>query len=343
MKALVYEKPGRVNASIKEIAMPECGDHQVRIRVKSCGICKPAELSHDNNGSVLGKYPAIPGHELSGEVECVGKNVKKIHIGDRVTVDNGVPCGKCYFCKTGKPFLCEDFGSMGHNLQGGMAEYLVADETKVYQLPENVSYDEAALSELIGCCLRAVERSRISCGETVLIIGAGSSGNILTQLYLAMGTTKVVVIDYVQSKLDILQEKGAVGYLLEPGEEDAVLKKIKAEYPHGLDIIVDACGITSFTEKAMGLLLKKGGTYVGYSFPKDKASFELPTANFIVNEWTYVGSTFNSEFEKCLQLIAAGKVDCKCMITGHYDLGHYFDALDENVKNEHSIKVIIHP
>ena len=343
MKALVYEKPGRANASIREVAVPECGDDQVRIRVKACGICKPAELSHDNNGSVLGKYPATPGHELSGEVETVGKNVKTIKIGDRVTVDNGVPCGRCYFCKTGKPYFCENFGSMGHNLQGAMAEFLVADETKVYQLPENVSYDEGALSELIGCCLRAVERSKAGCGDKVLVIGAGASGNILTQLYLAIGTTNVVVLDYVKSKLDILRGKGADGYQLKRGEEDAVLEKIAADYPHGFDIVVDACGFTSFAEQVLRQLLKKGGTYVGYSFPKDKAVFELPTADFIVNEWTYVGSTFNSEFEKCLELISAGKIDCDCLITGHYDLEHYFDALDENVKNEHSIKVIIHP
>ncbi len=343
MRALVYDKPGRENGSIREIPVPECKSGQVLVKIMSCGICKPAERSHDLNGSVLGRYPAVPGHEMAGIIEKTGDKVRSLKPGMPVTIDNGVPCKTCSYCRKGEYAFCENFGSMGHNLQGGMAEYVVADEDKIYILPEGVSFDEAAVCELVGCALRAVERSRVSMGDHVLILGAGPSGNILTQLFLGSGASSVAVTDRVAGKLKILKEKGAVVYQAEEGQESRVFGKIEKDFPEGFDIIVDACGSPEFSRDALGSL-KRGGTFVGYSFPNGELKeLPLPVAQFIVNEWTYAGSTFNSEFETCLELIRSGKVDCKCLITGHYLLEQYFEALDINLRDSESLKIIIHP
>ncbi len=104
MKAVVYEKPGRANARIKEIPRPACTDDGVLMKVMSCGICKAAEISHDRNGSLLGAYPAVPGHEFSGIAVEVGKNVTHVKVGDRITADNGVQCGTCHSARpAGRP------------------------------------------------------------------------------------------------------------------------------------------------------------------------------------------------------------------------------------------------
>ena len=343
VKALVYEKPGRANGRIKEIPVPECGEDQVLIKVISCGICKPAEKTHDANGSVLGRYPAVPGHEMAGIVEKTGKRVTYCQSGDRVAVDNGVPCGKCYYCKRGQTAFCEDFGSMGHNLQGGMAEYIAVDEKNVYKIPNGVSFDQAAMCELIGCCLRAVERSRVRYSDSVLILGAGASGMILAQLFKNSGAGSVSVTDRVESKLDIMKNKGIRAYRLEKDDYEALIEKLKKDEPKGFDIIVDACGSLDAGAASLACL-KRGGTYVGYSFPDgEEKGFVCSVPDFIKNEWTYVGSTFNSEFEKCLEILSQGKVDCSCLITGHYPLEEYFEALDENLNDEDSIKIMIHP
>ena len=343
MRALVYDRPGRKYASIREIDTPECSDGQVLIEVMSCGICKPAEKSHDQNGSVLGRYPAVPGHELAGRIVKTGRNVVSLREGMRVTVDNGVPCGTCYYCRRGESAFCEAFGSMGHNLQGGMAEYIAVDERNVYRIPDAVTYDQAALCELIGCCLRAVERSQVRYCDDVLVLGAGASGNILTQLFLNSCAQNTAVIDLVESKLKILKEKGALTYLAEPGKEAEILVETAAGFPKGFDIIVDACGSAEMSRASLKYL-KKGGTFVGYSFPNgEQKELPLPIAQFIINEWTYVGSTFNSEFDKCIEIISGKKVDCDCLITGHYKLEEYFEALDESLEDKESIKVMIHP
>lgn len=343
MKALVYEKPGRENGRVKEIPVPEYGENQVLIKVMSCGICKPAERTHDANGSVLGRYPAIPGHEMAGVVEKIGNKVKYCRPGDRVTLDNGIACGNCYYCKKGEPLFCDNFGSMGHNLQGGMAEYIVADEVNVYKIPDGVSYDQAALCELIGCCLRAVERSRVQYCDSVLILGAGASGMILAQLFKNSGAGSVSATDRVESKLKLMEKKGVRTYRLKNNDYGNLIEELKEGEPEGFDIIVNACGAVEAGEAALACL-KKGGTYVGYSFPDgEEKGFVCNVPDFIKNEWTYVGSTFNREFEKCLEILKIGKVDCDCLITGHYPLEKYFEALDENLNDENSLKIIIHP
>ena len=154
MKALLYRKPGRANGGIVDVPEPVCGDDQVVIRVKACGICKPADTSHDRNGAVLGRYPVIPGHEFSGVVERIGKNVTHFKPGDRVTADNGMPCWKCYYCQRGEFAFCEEYQAIGHSVNGAMAELVVVNESHVYTIPDNVSFRAAALTELVGCCFR---------------------------------------------------------------------------------------------------------------------------------------------------------------------------------------------
>lgn len=343
MKALVYKKPGRKNGAVQEIPIPECGDTEVLIKIMACGICKPAERTHDGNGSVLGVYPAVPGHEMAGLIEKTGDKVTSVKPRMRVTIDNGIPCGTCYYCKRGQTAFCENFGSMGHNLQGGMAQYVAVEEKYVHCIPEEVSYDQAAICELIGCCLRAVERSRLQYCDDVLILGAGASGNILAQIYCNSGAGRVAVLDKVTSKLELLKEKGCMVWKCEEGNEEIQLMEMKKIFPEGFNIIVDACGNIELARKALENL-KKGGTFVGYSFPSGELKeFPLPVGRFIMNEWTYVGSTFNSEFEKCIDMIKSKKVDVQCLLTGHYPLDEYFIALDENIDNPESIKVIIHP
>ena len=113
MKALLYKSGGRDNAEICQVPVPVCKDTQVLIRVMACGICKPADSSHDNGTSMLGEYPVIPGHEFAGIVEAVGKKVTRFKPGDRVAVDNGAPCMTCYYCQRGQFAFCENYKALG--------------------------------------------------------------------------------------------------------------------------------------------------------------------------------------------------------------------------------------
>lgn len=344
MKALVYEKPGRAYGAVKEVPYPVCGQGQIIIKVMSCGICKPAERSHDGAGSVLGRYPATPGHEFAGTVEEVGPGVSGFAVGDRVTADNGVPCGHCYYCQKGQPSYCLQFGSLGHNLPGGMAQYVAVDAQKAFHIPPGVSMNAACLSELVGCCYQCVERSGLQYGDDVLILGCGSSGMLLAQLFLHSSAGSVTVADRIPAKLGRIREKGIDTVLLSAADGGLPESLFAAKHPLGFDRIVDTTGHAELLSGSVALL-KRGGTLVGYSFATTpRRGVQLDMGEFIVKELTYVGSTFQSHhFERCLQAMQGGKVDPESIITGEYPLARYFEALDENLANENSVKIIIHP
>ena len=173
MKALYHEKAGRPNASVRMVPYPTCGDDEVIIKVMACGICKWAEINHDTvgGGGTLAQYPVITGHEFAGYIVEKGKNVTELEIGERVTADNAVPCGHCWYCKNGKPLLCEHFGSYGHNKNGGFAQYMSMIAKNVVRVPDNLSFDEASVTEPVACAMECFDRANIQPGERVPIDG----------------------------------------------------------------------------------------------------------------------------------------------------------------------------
>ena len=344
MKALLYQKPGRVNGGIIEMPEPVCGDHQVVIRVKACGICKPADTSHDRNGAVLGRYPVIPGHEFSGVVERVGKEVRRFQPGDRVTADNGMPCWTCYHCQRGEFSFCEDYQAIGHSVNGAMAELVAVNESHVYAIPDNVSFKAAALTELVGCCFRCIERCEIPCSADVLILGCGASGNLMAQLAKGTAAGTVTALDCQMNKLERIASRGVSTILADPSDfsiHEAILRK---RFPHGLDYIIDTIGNAELSERSISLL-KAGGTFANYSFPAtEKRTVSLDMGLFVRKELNYIGSTFqHHSFSKCLAAMAAGKIAPELSITHTFPLEQYFEALDLNWADPASIKIIIEP
>ena len=344
MKAVVYQKPGRSNAAIREVPCPECGDHDVLIRVYASGICKPADGSHDKNGSVIGKYPVIPGHEFAGVVETVGKHVTRFKPGDRVVGDNCVPCGTCYYCQRGEYAFCSHYLSRGQSLNGAAAEFVVIPEADVYHIPDGVSMNAAALTELVGCCYTCIERCEIEYGASVLVLGCGASGMILSQLALNSNAGQVVAIDTVESKLQRIATKGVETVLVDPSDFSKHTRVLLERYPLGFDVIIDAVGNAKLNEISIPLL-KSGGTFAGYSFPStEQRTVGLDMGMFIIKSLRYIGSTFQTKkFSRCLEFMRQGKVDGDLLITDEYSMDEYFMALDKNMNDPDSVKAVIHP
>ena len=345
MKAVVYEKPGRANGSIKEIPRPVCGDDSVLMKVMACGICKPAETSHDRCGSLLGVYPATPGHEFAGIAVEVGKNVHHVKVGDRITADNGVQCRTCFYCQKGMPVFCEDFRSQGHNLQGGFAQYVLCSADKTYVFSDKVSFDSASLCELIGCALNCVDRAALKYGDNVAVIGCGSSGNLIAQLFRNSFTGRVVALDFVRSKLDRVAKLGVETVLVDRDDYSKHERVLKKMFPHGVDVIVDAAGDDSPVFERSIELLAPQGRYVLYSFfynePKE---IKVNPSLLIKKDLKIVGSPLQMfRFRDCIDVLEQKKIDTDALISCAYPLDKYFEALDQVMNNNELLKVIIHP
>lgn len=353
MKALTINKMcgGRAATEVRDIPYPVCGEKQVIIKVMSASICKHCEEGYDNGMQGLTKeedYPIVTGHEFAGEVVEVGSAVRNIKVGDRVTVDNTVLCGECYYCQKDEPLYCENFGSMGHNIHGGFEEYTVALAEKCFKISEGISYEEASIVEPIACCLRAVDRSEVQFGDTVAVLGAGSMGMILAQLFKHSNARKVVVLASTQSKLDIIEKEfGIETILVDRSDYSKHQKKLKEMFPHGLNIVCDSTGAGDLVN-SMFPVMDHGSKLVTYTV----IGGMVGNKGFVIEDPYLVQSMEISfipawcqthNFGRCIDALADGRLNMKPLITHEFALEDYFEALDTNLKDRNSVKVLIHP
>ncbi|MDH5684844.1 MAG: alcohol dehydrogenase catalytic domain-containing protein, partial [candidate division WOR-3 bacterium] len=191
MKAMSLKQPKLIEANpltLVEMPIPKFAPDEILIKVKNCGICH-TDLHIVEGELDLPKLPIIPGHQVAGLVEKIGKKVKTFKQGDRV----GIPwlfssCGKCKYCRADKENLCDNICFTGYHKNGGYAEYMVAKESFTYKLPANFSFAEAApllCAGIIG--YRAFRLSRTKPGTRLGIYGFGASAHITTQVALDQG------------------------------------------------------------------------------------------------------------------------------------------------------------
>lgn len=208
MKAAVSYEPGVIKIEEKE--KPIITDDEVLIRVMAAGVCgTDLHIFDGAKGASECFPPVILGHEFSGIVEAVGKAVTRVKTGDHVTVDPSIMCGKCYSCQTGKPHFCESYSATGVTYDGGFAEFCKAKEEQLYILNPEVSFEEGALCEPLGCCLHGIDRANIRTGDTVLIIGGGTIGSIMIQLAKLAGASTVILSEPVEEKWILAKKMGA--------------------------------------------------------------------------------------------------------------------------------------
>src|SRR5215212_464818 len=206
MAAVLY---GKEHLQVEPVAVPtiDSGDILVRVKVAlTCGT--DVKVFRRGYHARMIVPPAVFGHELAGDVVAVGEGVTKFAIGDRVVAANSAPCDQCYFCKRSQQNLCEDL--LFNN--GAYAEYIRIPsrivERNTYQIPEHVSYQDAALVEPLACVLRGLEETGIVPGDTVSIIGLGTIGLMFVRLAKVYGA-RVIAIGRRKTQLDRAAAMGA--------------------------------------------------------------------------------------------------------------------------------------
>ncbi len=201
MRAAIIDTPGKIR--VGTISDPTPKPDELVIQVGACGICG-TDLHIADGDSPLVRYPVVPGHELAGEVVAVGSNVPqtigtggnmKPTVGARVAIEPNLYCGYCEFCRTGHENLCLNYSAIGVTVNGGFAEYVTVPASKAYVLPENISFQEAALIEPVSCAVHGMHSLNPKSGDTFLIVGAGTMGLILLQLAVRGGASRVAVLD----------------------------------------------------------------------------------------------------------------------------------------------------
>lgn len=345
MKALLYTKPMRENAAIVERSYPVAGPNEVIIKVMSCSLCHGVEGDHDKpDGSGCCRYPLVPGHEFAGYVEEIGENVTTCRVGERVTADNVITCGTCFYCKKGDFIHCPDKRNLGNAGDGGFAQFIKVPERNIVKIPNHLTFDEACLCEPVACCMHSMDQMNIKYGEDVIVLGAGPMGNILAQLAAHSNANHVTVIAPSQNKLDILRDLGIDTIRMDRNDYSKHEAEVYRRYPLGVDCLFDATGAEELVY-SVPKLMKMGGRILGYGYYRgEKPTLRFPFNEFWDKELTYLSSLSQvGDFQRAMDAIACGKVNTRVLKTAVYDLDHYFEAADRLNSDRNVIKLIIHP
>ncbi len=334
--ARFYEKHKLI---VEEVPEKQPDEYGVMIKIRYCGICgTDVHIFEGAKGSAEVNPPVILGHELSGEVFKVGAKVQNVKVGDRVSVDPNSYCGKCYFCANGKKHLCENMVGLGTAADGGFAEYVTVSEELVFPVAEGVSYEAAAMTEPLSCCLHGMDLTHVELGDTVMIIGAGNIGMIMLQLAKNAGAATIIAVEPNDKRRAKAMEFGA-DICINPISDDTAAI-LKANGVKNIEKVIDCAGLTSTAEYAVEYA-GKGATVMlfGLTGPDDEMS--LKPFEVFKKELTVKGSFVNpSTFERAGRLLSAGAVRVEELITDIVPLDD-IQAVFENKVYAKNGKVLI--
>lgn len=343
MKALVLTEYYKFQYC--DVPFPTIRGDEVLVQVKACSICGSDVHGYDGT-SGRRQPPVIMGHEAAGIISAVGENVTMYHVGDRVTFDSTIYCGKCWYCRRGEVNLCENRMVMGvscdeYRSQGAMAEYVAVPERILYRLPDAVSFVQAAGVEPLSVAMHAVSMSGLRVGDRVAVVGVGTIGLLLTQLIKAAGAVEVIAVDIDDKKLELAQKLGATA-IVNSKQQNVSEIVHGGEKRRGMDLVFEAAGISPTFKTAVDCV-RIGGRIVLVG--NLAAKVDLPLQKCVTQQIDLRGVCASSgEYDVCLDLIGHGMVDIDSIISKVVPLAEgpvWFDRL--HAGEQGLIKVVLTP
>lgn len=311
MKAAVFY--GKHDLRIEEQPIAAPGAHEVLIKVHACGICgTDVHIYNGDEGAAKSPVGTILGHEFAGEVVEIGKDVRKLKVGDRVCVDPNYLCGECYYCKSGIGHFCEHMVGIGTTVHGGFAEYCTVPESQAYVFSKETSYVKAAMCEPVACCLHGIDMCDISCGDTVAVIGGGMIGLIMLQLAKLRGAAKLIMIEPVKEKRNMARALGA-DIAIDPSCTDVMEELFKCKN-HRISTVIECVGKPVTMSQAVQIAGQKA-TVMLFGLTAPEETLLVKPFELFKKEITLKASFINPYTQKrALDLIESGKVDVESMI-----------------------------
>jgi L-iditol 2-dehydrogenase len=342
MQALVLTEYRKFE--LQDVDRPKIGPNDVLVRVAACGICGSDVHGYDGS-SGRRVPPIIMGHEAAGTIAEVGSAVHGVRVGDRVTFDSTISCGRCDSCRRGAVNLCVDRRVLGvscgdYRQHGAFAEFVVVPQHILYPLPRELPFEHAALIEPVSVAVHAVDRLQISPGERAVVVGSGMIGLFVIQALRVAGCREVIAIDLDELRLGLAKELGASA-TIHPKQQDAVAAVMELT-GEGADVVVEVVGNAAGLATAIGCV-RRGGR-VGL-IGNLAAEVPFPLQAVVTREVTLVGNCASAgEYPRALELVASGAVRVAPLINAVVPLAEgpqWFDRL--YAREAGLMKVVLQP
>lgn len=337
---LAVEYHSNEDIRLVEMAVPKIGPGELLVQMRACGLC----ASDVMEWYMRPRAPLYPGHEPVGIVAEVGEGVRQFSAGQRVFVHHHVPCMVCHYCRRGSFSQCATFRAT-RLYPGGLAEYIRVPalnvQLDVLPLPDPLSFEAATLIEPLACCVRGITRAGMQPGDSVLILGAGSNGQMLAQLARQRGALRVIVVDPVVYRRQRALENGA-DCALDPQAAELSEQVAAVNDGRKADVVI----VTPSTISAMqqGLeLVGPGGTVLLFAPAPPEAVLPV-VANTLFSQEISLQTSYSAgphETRQALELLASGRIRAESVITHRFVLHDAEQAFRLVAKPGDALKAVI--
>ena len=314
MKAIVKTKP-EPGIDVLDVEKPTISDTEILVKIHAVSLCgSDVHVYEWTAGYEFMAMPRILGHEFAGEVVAVGAQVQGISVGDRITANPSVPCGKCNWCKVGKASKCQSKRGMGLSGDGAFAEFVALNcAGEIHKIPDNVTMECASMCEPMAVSLNGVDLSGFVGGQPAVVLGPGPIGLLTAQILKAFGATPVIITGTSAdaNRLEIAKKLG-IDITVNVDEEDPV--KAVTRLVGRVNFVFEATGISRTIPQGLKML-NNGGKLMVIGIHAEDATF--PTRELVRRQKSIIGVYNYSEttWKRCLALMASGAVNPEPMIT----------------------------
>lgn len=331
-------QPGSIE--FPEVSHPgNPGPHEVLLKIRRIGVCgSDVHVFHGEHPAT--PYPVVQGHEYSGTVEAVGRDVKGVTPGMKATARPQLVCGECGPCRRGQYNVCENLKVQGFQAPGVAQEYFLVPDDRLVVLPESISLDHGAMVEPAAVGAHSTSRTNGLEGKNVVVSGAGTIGNLVAQFAKARGAAKVLITDVIDYKLNIAKACGIDGIL---NVSKTPFSEGTREFfgEEGFQVGMEAAGAQKSLDDLMANIEKGGDIVILGVYAKN------PVVNMYYlgeHELNVLGSMMyrHRDYEEAVEMIAQGKIKLDPLISKHFRFEHYLDAYTYIEGNRDStMKVIV--
>lgn len=304
--------------SMLERTIPTVAPDHVVVRIAATAVC------HTDLGIYKGqyanlKYPVVMGHESTGVVEAVGDSVTHLKPGDPVIINPIISCGHCDMCQRNMQNLCRNAGLFGREVDGSLAEMVHVAAKYAHPLPADIALDDATLIETLATVKHAQDRLGIKAGESVVVIGQGTTGLLHTQLAALAGAKPVIAVSRTRWKLDMATRMGA-HHALDVSAEKALSEVMRLTGNQGADVVIDTAGGAATLQAAIDMI-KPGGRLSPYAVSHECCA-TFTTFPLYYKELSIIGSRalHPTDMAPSIALVKQGKIDVKGFVSGTFPL-----------------------